>query len=348
MYSLFKLLFSSAFWRMLLRKRTWAEAVANLKRAHKDRRARKRLLQLIFLILTPVLCIVYLGWLIGSGAIYFAPFVIPVIWLIQRNHKKQDETSLRITPAAEKQLRVLTEQEQAEVRTFFAHQALVLAVFLDRGASEAYLKRNTVPEGHEVISRRRHVELLRSIGAWERLADNDRNAMIDSDGSWEWERINRVAVTIEPLRLLRWILRIDFYLPLIGEQLQVDTKVANELVLEPGKVSKDNSMATIAMMETGRDAAWQFVMRCTAELINRGLEQPKNEEVLAWATDTSTRLSGDHNADLLLDGSLVSEATEDQIRWAMTLSRTRADFLHWTIQLLEGTTKPDPIFIRIL
>ena len=348
MYNLFRLLFQSAFWRMLLRKGTWAEARSSLKRAHKDRRARAHLFRLAFLALVPALCIAYLAWLIGSGAIYFVPFVLPVIWLIQRNHKKQDETSLRIAPGPDSQIRKLTEEERAEVRTFLAQQALVLAVFLDRAASEAFLKQNPVPEGQEVISRRRHLELLRSIGAWERLAENDRHAMIDDNGTWEWERINRVMPILEPLRLLRWILRVDFYLPLIGEQLQLDAKIAGELVLEPAKVSKDKTVATISMIENGRNAARQFVLRCTAELISRGSEQAKDEEIRAWATQTSARLSGDHNTDLLLDNKLVSEAAEERVRWARALASTRVNFLDWTIQLLEGNVKPGPVFPAIL
>lgn len=136
-----------------LRKDTWIRARANLKRVHKDRRARAHLLRLAFLLLVPALCIAYLAWLIGTGAIYFVPFVVPVIWWIQRSHRKQDESSLRIAPGPDNKVPELTEEERAEVRTFFAHQALVLAVFLDRAASEAYLKNNKVPEGREVISR---------------------------------------------------------------------------------------------------------------------------------------------------------------------------------------------------
>ncbi len=333
---------------MFLRKDTWIRARANLKRVHKDRRARAHLLRLAFLLLVPALCIAYLAWLIGTGAIYFVPFVVPVIWWIQRSHRKQDESSLRIAPGPDNKVPELTEEERAEVRTFFAHQALVLAVFLDRAASEAYLKNNKVPEGREVISRQRHLELLRSTGLWERLAVNDRNALIDDDGTWDWERINRVASTIEPLRLLRWILRVNFHLPLIGEQLQLDTRIANELVLEPAKVSKDVEIATVPTIETGRDAARQFAMRCTAELISREAEQPKSEEIRVWATSMSARLRGDHNADLLLDGKLVSEAAEDRVRLAMALSRTRANFLDWAIQLLEGRVKPGTIFPSIL
>lgn len=327
---------------MMLRKATWSEAQASLRRAHKDKRARKHLFSLAVMILTPALCFVYLLWLIGSGAIYFLPFVIPVIWLIRRSHRRQDEAAIRIAPGPAPVRRELSNDERSTIRAHFANQALVYAVFADRAASEAFLKRNTLPEGHEIISRRLHLDLLKKTGAWEKLSQADRDVMIDADGNWDWPRINRTSFAIEPLRLLRWILRVDFYLPLIGQQLHIDHKLANELVHDPDRVLKGDGLASPAMLETGRESARHYLLRCTAELISRGIEEAKTDEIKEWAARASATLSGNQSEDLLLDGKLVSEASEEQIRWARALARTRTDFLGWAIGVLEGSIELEP------
>jgi hypothetical protein len=89
MYSLYRLLFKSSYWRMLLRKATWQEAGMSLRRAHKDKRARKHVLGFALMLLVPFLCIAYLAWLAGSGAILFVPFVIPVILWRARREKQR-------------------------------------------------------------------------------------------------------------------------------------------------------------------------------------------------------------------------------------------------------------------
>ena len=220
-------------------------------------------------------------------------------------------------------------------------------MFLDRAASEAFLKENAVPEGHEVVSRRIHLELLKTIGAWDHLAQVDRDAMIAADGNWDWSLINQVVLCIEPVRLLRWILRIDFYLPLVGQQLQVDFKLAKELISAPNKAVDGSALATVPMLETGRDAARNFVLRCTAELIARGLLEADNEEIKKWATEAAASIGGNQSEDFLIDKHLVSEAPEEQLRWAATLSSRRAQFLKWAIAVMEGNVTIDDQFAAI-
>lgn len=348
MFSFFRLLFKNAYWRMLLRKATWGEAWASLKRVHKDRRARKHLYAIAVMVLAPAVCAAYVAWLVGSGAVFLIPFVIPVLWLIRRRNRREDPAQLSLSAPPQPVHHELSESEQAEIRNYLSRLALGYAVFLDRAASEAFLKRNTLPEGHQVVSRRIHLELLRNTGVWDRLTQSDREAMIAADGNWDWTTINRIALAIEPVRLLRWILRLDFYLPLIGKQLQVDSRLAHELVEQPGKVLEGRDLASVEMMQTGLNSARQFVVRCVAELIARGVHEPANEEMREWATKASSAVSGDQNEDLLIDGQLVSESPEDRIRWAASLSQKRADFLKWTIDLVEGSTPLAPEFPAIL
>jgi hypothetical protein len=202
---------------------TWIEARSSLRRAHKDKRARKHLLALLllvgFLILIPAICLAYLMILIATCAWLFIPFVIPVLWWIKRSAKREFEP-LNIAPTPEPLPSGPSIEERSSLRLYLAELAVIYAVMVDRAGSERFLQEKELPEGVEVISRRAHLELLKSHGIWERMAPADRQAIMMPDGHWDWTRINQMAMEIEPLRLLRWVLRIDFQLPQIGQSLK--------------------------------------------------------------------------------------------------------------------------------
>src|SRR5215469_17944834 len=89
--------------QVLRQKSVWRELWLSVKRAHKDRRARRRLgfvsLWVGLLLLLLIAAIAYLAVLIGTGSIFFAPFVIPVLWWIRRGAKKDFEP-MSIAPQA--------------------------------------------------------------------------------------------------------------------------------------------------------------------------------------------------------------------------------------------------------
>jgi hypothetical protein len=343
MYSLFLLLFKKSYWQMLLSGSTWRSAGHSLRRAHKDRRALKHLGRLAWLCLIPILCLAYLAWLAGTGAIYLLPFVIPVIWFIRRNHKRNDPAALSLLQKPAPIHRELTPEDRATLRTFFAKLALTYAVFIDRAGSEAFLKEKVLPEGVQVVSRRIHIDLLKTHGLWDLIGPDDRVAMMMPDGAWDQRHIHIASTGFEALRLLRWILRIDFYLPAIGQQLQFSYKLANELVRAPEKLlgpSASPELALQPMLETGRDVAREYLIRCYAEEVTRGYSVPEKEDTANWAQNLAQSLSGKQSADLVLDGKLVSEADEPTLRRATQLARMRMDYLNWAIYIENNPTPP--------
>jgi hypothetical protein len=173
------------------------------------------------------------------------------------------------------------------------------------------------------------------------MARTDREAMMMADGHWTWPYINHVALALEPLRLLRWILRIDFYLPVVGQQLRGDYAIANQIVTDPAKTLAGKPLTDLSTIRTARDAARAYLSRCMAEGISRGYFQPRDEEIAQWAANLSENLKGKQHDDLVLGGKLVSEATEDELRWAASLSQRRLDFLNWIMALLDRGTIPD-------
>ena len=341
MYSLFALLFRKSYWLMLLRKATWYEAWLSFGRIHKDRRARKHILLLLLQLLIPFLCAAWLAWAIGTGAIFIIPVIFFIIWWRNREAAKEESVLLSIKEPPPPIHRELTVEDKRKLRSYFAELTMLYAVITDRAGSEAFLKDKVLPEGVEVVSRRIHLDLLKSLGLWDKMSSGDRQAMMMPDGHWEWPLINQTYLALEPLRLLRWILRIDFYLPVIGQQLRIDARLANELVRAPGKVKEGDGLISQQQVEIGRDAARQYLVRCIAEEITRGYRQVDEGEDTQWATDYTAALSGNQHEDLVLGGKLVSEATEEELRWAVTLSRSRMNFLNWALETMNNPVIPE-------
>jgi hypothetical protein len=344
MYSLFALLLKKSYWQTILRAATWLEAWRSLKRAHKDSRARKFLGHLLWLLIIPILCFAYLCLVAGTRALYVVPFIFLLIFFRNR-YRGKHSAPLHITPQPAPIHRALTEEDRRALRARFADLALLLAVLLDRAGSETYLRDKVLPEGVEVVSRRIHIDLLKSRNLWDTLAPPDREAIMMPDGAWTRTQVNIVVNRcFEPFRLLRWILRFDFHLPVVGKQLRFDYHSANELIRNPARLLAPadqlaGQLTTQSDVETARDAARQFLLRCYAEEVARGYVIPDQEETTQWANSVSSSMSGKQSIDFLLEENLVSEATRDQLEWATHLSRTRLHFLNWILSIED---QPDP------
>jgi hypothetical protein len=335
MLSPYQLLIKSSYWRVLARRATWIEAKSSLKRAHKDKRARKHLLALGLMLVLPFVLIAYLAWLVGTGALIVVPFVIPV--MLWRNRRaKQDAVLLHIAPQPQTDIPSLPKEHLINIRLFLCQLSILHAVIAARGGSEGFLKQKILPEGFEVTSRRIHIDLLRTHGLWERMAQSDRQAMMVPDGHWEWKLIQDALLAIEPLRLLRWILRKDILLPLIGQTPKADFAPAAELLDSPEKAFQGTDLADIPLIREGRNTAHVFFARCFAEAVSRGYLGVINEETLEWAKEISTTLGGNEHEDLVLDSKLVSEVSREDLMRAISLSQKQMEFLDWTISLLEG------------
>lgn len=335
MQNLIQLVSQSSYWKMLLRGDTWREAGMSLRRAHKDRRARRHVLGLALMLIVPLFLLGYVGLLIGTGAIYAVPLVIPVLWWRARR-AKQDEATMHIVPQAANHVRALSAEERAALLAYLRDLALFYAAMVSRAATEGFLKQKTLPEGFEVIARRRQLYLLREHGLWERMAARDRDAALLADGHWDWERINEAIVSLETVRLLRWALRLDFYLPVVGYQLHSDWSLAEELLQEPARLQQAGELIETDTVRTAKDAANTYFMRCLAEGISRGLYQADTSEAKAWADGVSESLAGRHSEDLVLGSTLVSEVEENDLRWATMVAARRKLFLEWMLQAMES------------
>ena len=339
MLSLFLLLFKKSYWRMIFRRATWHEAWLSLLRAHKDRRARQHLGRFLLLILAPALCVGYLSWIVGSGMVYILPVLIPILWWQMRQSRQSKPPT--VVPETQPTPREFTPEEKRSLRGFFARLTLFYAVMVDRAGSEGFLKQKVLPEGFEVTARRIYLDLLKKHDLWDRMSRLDREAMMMPDGHWAIRQINVAALSIEPLRLLRWILRIDFYLPLVGQQLRGDFRQSHDLVRAPQKVFDGTELGAVPMIETARDSARHYYVRCLAEEITRGYRTLPEDHSTDWAHEITQALAGKQHDDLVLGDKLVSETERDQLEWATLLSWNRLQYLNWTLAILQTGAIPE-------
>src|SRR4051812_24441124 len=330
-------------YRVLSQKSAWRELWGSIKRVHKDRRARRRLgfvSPAIGLgLLLVVAAIVYVMVLIGTGSVLFVPFVIPLLWWIRRRTRKEFQP-MSIAPQASALLSEKRDANTQALHTHFGELALLYAVLVDRAGSERFLKEKPLPAGVEVTTRRAHMDALRSANLWERIGLKDREALMIADGGWDWEQINRFAMGIEPLRLLRWVLRIDFRLPTIGQQLSGDFGIAHEIVVDCERLWRGRQLIDADTVRSSRDDARTTLLRCIAEAISRGYQVAADDEMAAWAKKISDDLAGNQNEDFLLGDKLVSEATREQLGWATALANIRSDFLAMVLECLEAGHPP--------
>ncbi|HEX4006087.1 MAG TPA: hypothetical protein VHX60_07915 [Acidobacteriaceae bacterium] len=339
MFSLFRLLLKKSYWRHLSLRTTWFEAWISLRRLHKDRRARRYVRRLGFLLIIPLLCVVYLVWILQTGAVFLLIPAIPVIWWIRRNNRLNEP--LHITPQVEIPKPVeMTAAQREHVCVGFGELGLFYAVMLARAGNELFVQNKQLPPNIEIISRRTHIDLLRRTGIWEKLSRADREANMMPDGHWDLTTIQHASLAMEPYRLIRWLLRIDFFLPAVGKQAKGDFDLAREIVQTPEIMLASRQFVTPDALEVALGSAKEYFFRYFAESIHRGYRVPHDENAAAWATEVATRLSGRQNDDLTIGTKLVSEADEEEIRWTTVQSHTRMTFLTWIINLANRDQTP--------
>lgn len=344
MFSSLKLLFSKKYWRHLFLASTWHEAWLSLQRVHKDRRARRHLRRLAYRMVYPFFCLAYLLFIFKTGevivVIVFLAIAMPVVWWLSRRAKQNAPLHIAPQPEPIPPPPPLIPEAEASLREYLSRVAILHAVLLDRAGSENFLRNQELPPGKEVISRRVHIALLRRANIWDQLATPEREAIMMPDGHWEIERIHYINFGMETLRLLRWVLRIDFYLPTVGHQPKGDYALANELVKAPQKLLEANKLISLDSILVALTAAEQYYYRCLAESIHRGYVEAANDEVKDWATKSATKVHGKQDQDLTLGTKLISEADESELQITTAYSQTRVNFLRWVRNLLRQEEQP--------
>jgi hypothetical protein len=344
MWSYFRLFFSKNYWALVRRRHFWRDSWVAARRAHKDRRARKQMRLLLTVILTPVLCLFFTGLLLAAAGSLAAGqpglavgFLAgsAIAWVRSRNARREAETLKLFAPETPVEWVV-----SSELRRRVAELALVYAVMGDRAGSEGFLAVKTLPEGFEVATRRVHVSVLKEHGLWDRLGAEEKDLLLRSDGHWENEVAKRTSLyTLDLVRVLRWVLRVDQFLPVVGSTLEQDYALAKELVVDPKRLFDGSEVVKRKALEIARDAAHHYFQRCAAEGVKRGYFEPESEKNAEWSRAYSDQMAGRQSEDLLLGTKIVSEADEGAVRLATVLALRRYRLCVWLVGVFAGETE---------
>lgn len=340
MFGLLQLLFSKKYWRSLVHPETWRQTNVALRRAHKDARARKRLLQTFILLLAPFLVLAYAGMLVGNGLGLVGAiivFAVAIAFAIFRNRRpKDDGTPTTLSLNNLKTVEAPPPPVTPELRKEFAEMALVCAVLVDRAGSENFLRTKVLPEGMEVVTRQRHMEILRTHGLYERLGPDELDLMLLPDGHWEPEMIDHVSMQLEPLRLFRWLLRIDKFLPTVGATMKADYRLAGSVIQQPQILFEGTETVSIDGLRTAITAADHYFFRCWAEGLRRGIYTGEGNDDADRARAYAEQMHGKEGEDLLLGTTIVSKADDADVRLGTTLGLRRMRILGWVKARMYG------------
>lgn len=353
MGGLFKLLFSGSYWRLVLRGDTWRSTWVAMRRVHKDRRAWRQLARALYLLLIPLSVVVLVVGIV-FGAVGASPVGIALMWsfillmgVLSRvgfgkpgNLKQPDVVqSLNLSSAepAEPIAKITPELIQE-----FSELTLLHAIFAARAASERFVQTKTLPEGVDIITRRRHLDLLREHDMYGRLGATERNLLLMPDGHWPGEVVNEMSLMLEPLRLLRWVLRLDNFLPNIGGALEADFNQSADLIREASPLFGRTVLISLKDVRTALQAAQQYFYRCWAEGVRRGFMGSKDTSQEEELAKYAQSLEGKENVDFLLNATIVSKASDEDIRLATTLAQRRSRLLYWIQQRMTGEAGAAP------
>jgi hypothetical protein len=338
----FQILFSAKYWRMLKRNSIWRSVLVSMRRLHKDKRAWKQLFAILLLLSLPFLCLFYVAWVMASaGGVIGLGIMLIVVGVggLRKRYvesKRGDVQTLKLSDARKR--REATPAFRREV----ANLALLHALLVDRAGSEGFLCTKVLPERIEIITRRRHLEILRKFNLYERLGDIERDLLLLPDGHWDDETIRNVELAIEPLRVLRWLLRIDDFLPNIGASLLLDYGMARSIAADPETLFKGKRFVGMDDIEVGHDAAGSYLSRCFAEGLDRRLYEEKDEDQVRWAGEVVRELGGRESVDLLLGTSIVSNAPDQVVKRAALLALRRSELFDWVKQRINGEREEAP------
>jgi hypothetical protein len=340
MVTLIRQVFTRSYWRLVSRRQFWRDSWFALRRIHKDKRVRPQIKLLSQVILAPLVFFAVLLWILAmlatamtgedaapalGGFLFLTMLVLRLSFRRRRVVYRQGPTW-----ADERLYRPTVRREVAEL-------TLLYAVLADRASSEVFVAVKTLPDQIEVVTRQLHIALLRKHNLWERLGPEEKALLMLPDGGWEAGVTQHVAErALEPLRILRWALRVDPYLPSVGSDASVDYKLAKELVLNPEKIMAGYDLIDRQNLEAVRLSADNYFQRGVAEGLTRGFFLSENEQNLVWAKNIAQQLGGRQAKDLVVGAKLIGETDESTVRLVTSIAQRRVQTCDWLIGVLSG------------
>ncbi len=314
----------------IYKRQFWRDFRIDILRFRKDPRARKsvRLKIGFFAYLIGAVC--YYGHFfysfhdpataIGLG---FALFMMFAIFAANWYSQKRE---------AHKNLEADFASVPAEVTAHVQRLAHGLAAITERALGERWLIRNTVPEGHTVITRRITIDALKQFGVWDEMPSPAREWVMRPDGSWPLDRVARVLATGELLNTLLWALGLQNCLRPTDELLTpLSMKKLASVLKRPAP-----GIRPTWDLRVERNRAIEYYGRCYAEQVHRNEVVPENDEHEAALRAWMEEISENPHEDVLA-GALTVRELEQPAVWQATLSSAyRGHVLSLLMSLLDG------------
>jgi hypothetical protein len=128
--------------------------------------------------------------------------------------------------------------------------------------------------------------------------------------------------------------------------MKVDYHLAGPVVNHPDLLFKGVELIGAEALNTGIVTADHYFYRCWAEGIARGIYTADEMQKPDEAKEYAGRLKGREGEDLLLNTTIVSLATDADVRLAATLGLRRAQVLRWVRSRMYAEEPPAARFGR--
>lgn len=221
-----------------------------------------------------------------------------------------------------------------EVRTYLAERLMILASLLSRASSEICVGESQPPAGLAVITRQIQNTLLRENGLWGKLEQIEGDFSSAPDGSWSAEHRQLVFTWCEQLRVLRWVLGLDFELLPLEHFPKLDYSLARSVV-ESRKSLAGNPLATSWDIRVQRNLALAYTARVIAELKVRGLISG-SPELEGWADELRAKSLGE-STDYLAGAMTIADLEDSALRNLALFAAARERYCSYLLELLNST-----------
>ncbi len=321
----------------ILARTFWKSYWIALQRIGKDKRARSYATRVSFFLIYLIAYALFVGYMASDSwngifyAFIFGSGTVAAL-LMRRWHRKQDEVlnfSLTGQSRAHPQDASIV---SSEIRIYLEERALILASLVVRGGSEAYLHRNDLGAGLEIVTRQTQNCFLREHRLWEKLERIEFSLASLADGQWTEEQYGRLVDWSEQVRLLRWILKVDSEIVPLAHYPRLDFSLASELLERAGHFG--GAVLTAWEVRVQRDIAMEYTARVLAEMKARSLV-PGGPELEGWADEFRAKSLG-ASSDYLAGPRTIAELDDNELRLLGSLAAARFRYAGYLVDQLNS------------
>jgi hypothetical protein len=202
------------------------------------------------------------------------------------------------------------------LREGLLRQRTILASLVDRADFEARSAFGIRPEGG---IRARLIERLRHRRLWDAVPLPLQNLLSEPEGSWSRERIQRVRLQLEAVRVLSWALQEDYELHSLRTAADMNTDILRTALTHADRDSGIFFVRNWTEIEAQLVPARIYLERLHNELIKRNVtggtfDTAMEERIEAYMTYAASIGEVEMVAeDLPLGGGLVAEASSEEL-----------------------------------